>query len=117
MEHVQELRPDWTPIEARRHLNDFLFRTDKEVMRMTANLSGGEKARASLSLIAAHAPQLLILDEITNNLDLETKEHVIQVLKSYQGAMIIVSHEVDFLEAIDINHTYTIIDGKITFNQ
>jgi ATPase subunit of ABC transporter with duplicated ATPase domains len=83
-------------------------------MQVAANLSGGEKAHASLSMIAAKTPRLLILDEITNNLDLETKEHVIQVLKEYPGAMIIVSHEEDFLEAIDVCHTYTIVDGKLS---
>ena len=115
IQHVQELRPDWTEIEARRHLSDFLFRKNEEVMQVATNLSGGEKARLSLSMIAAKTPRLLILDEITNNLDLETKEHVIQVLKEYPGAMIIVSHEEDFLEATNIDHICTITDGKLNF--
>ncbi|NKB47155.1 MAG: ABC transporter ATP-binding protein [Legionellales bacterium] len=76
--------------------------------------SGGEKTRVSLSLIAAKTPRLLILDEITNNLDLETKEHVIQVLKNYPGAMIIVSHEEDFLQVIGINHVYSVVDGEVS---
>ena len=66
-------------------------------------------------MIAAKTPKLLILDEITNNLDLETKEHVIQVLRDYPGAMIVVSHEKDFLQATGIDHTYTLVDGKISF--
>lgn len=115
IQHIQKLCPDWTEIETRRHLNDFLFRKNEEVMQLCANLSGGEKARLSLSMIAAKTPRLLILDEITNNLDLETKEHVIQVLKEYPGAMLIVSHEEDFLEAIDIDHAYTITDGRLNF--
>lgn len=115
IQHIQELRPDWTEIEARRHLNDFLFRKNEEVMQIAANLSGGEKARLSLSMIAAKTPRLLILDEITNNLDLETKEHVIQVLKQYPGAMIIVSHEEDFLQAIEVDHICTITDGRLNF--
>ena len=113
IQHIQDLRPDWTKIEARRHLNDFLFRKNEEVMQIAANLSGGEKARLSLSMIASKTPRLLILDEITNNLDLETKEHVIQVLKQYPGAMIIVSHERDFLEVIDIDHVCTITDCRL----
>ena len=113
IEHIKELRPDWAEAEVRRHLNDFLFRKNEEVMKIAANLSGGEKVRASLSLIAAKTPRLLILDEITNNLDLETKEHVIQVLKEYPGAIIVVSHEEDFLEAIDVDHTYMVADGKL----
>ena len=115
IQYILDLRPDWTEIEARRHLGDFLFRKNEEVMQVAANLSGGEKARLSLSMIAAKIPRLLILDEITNNLDLETKEHVIQVLKEYPGGMIVVSHEEDFLKAIDIDHVYTITDGRLNF--
>jgi len=115
IEHVTELRPDWSDVDARRHLNDFLFRKNEEVMQLAANLSGGEKVRATLSMIAAKTPRLLILDEITNNLDLETKQHVIQVLIEYPGAIIIVSHEEDFLHAIGVDHVYTIIDSELTF--
>ncbi len=50
-------------------------------------LSGGEKARLSLAKIALRTPKLLLIDEITNNIDLETKEHIAQVLKEYPGAM------------------------------
>ncbi len=113
VDHIKELRPDWTGIEIRHHLNDFLFRKNDEIRQIASNLSGGEKARLCLSMIAAKTPRLLILDEVTNNLDLETKQHVIQVLKEYPGAMIIVSHDEDFLEAIGIDHTYTIVDGNI----
>jgi ATPase subunit of ABC transporter with duplicated ATPase domains len=66
-------------------------------------------ARLSLAQIAACTPRLLILDEITNNLDLETKEHVVQVLNAYPGAIIVTSHDVDFpaeiriSEVVDIN--------------
>lgn len=113
-EHIKKCRSDWGENDIRRHLNDFLFRKNEEVMKVAKNLSGGEKARLCLSMIAAQTPKLLILDEITNNLDLETKEHVIQVLQEYPGAMIIVSHEEDFLEAININYTCTIVNGKIS---
>ncbi len=94
--------------EARCHLNDFLFRKNEEVNTYVSALSGGERARLSLALIAAKTPKVLILDEITNNLDLETKEHVIQVLKEYPGALIVVSHDNDFLEAIGIINTVAI---------
>ena len=103
LETIAELVPTWTHIEVRRHLNDFLFRKNEEVNALVRTLSGGEKARLSLAQIAAKTPKLLILDEITNNLDLETKEHVTQVLKAYPGAMIVISHEADFLEEIGIN--------------
>ena len=103
LETIAELVPTWTHIEVRRHLNDFLFRKNEEVNSLVAQLSGGEKARLSLAQIAARTPKLLILDEITNNLDLETRGHVIEVLKNYPGAMIVISHDADFLKEIEVS--------------
>ncbi len=114
IENVLEIRPDWNEATARRHLNDFLFRKNEEVHNLTSNLSGGEKARLSLASIAAKSPRLLILDEITNNLDLETKAHVIQVLQAYPGAIIVVSHEEDFISSIKITHKYKIQNGHLS---
>lgn len=101
-------RKDWRPIEARKHLNDFLFRKNEEVNTKVKNLSGGEKARLSLALIAACSPKLLLLDEITNNLDRETKQHVIEVIRDYPGALLIVSHDEEFLSAIGIKNFYSL---------
>ncbi len=115
IEHLTKARTDWNDIEARQHLSHFLFRKNEEIIQLASTLSGGEKARLSLSLIAAKTPRLLILDEITNNLDLETKEHVIQVLREYPGAMIIVSHDDDFIEHIGIDFYYTIKNSSIFF--
>ncbi len=78
-----------------------------------STLSGGEKARLSLAQITAKTQKLLILDEITNNLDLETKEHVTQVLKAYPGTMIIISHEADFLEEIGIREVVNVGKFKL----
>lgn len=113
LETITELAPSWSYKEIRRHLNDFLFRKNEEVTAPVSALSGGEKARLSLAQIAAKTPKLLLLDEITNNLDLETKEHVAQVLKAYPGAMIIISHDTDFLKEIGINHYLEINQGVL----
>lgn len=108
LETIQKLVPTWTHADLRSHLNDFLFRKNEEVNALVSTLSGGEKARLTFAQIAAKTPKLLILDEITNNLDLETREHVIQVLKDYPGALIVISHDEDFLNAILIENHYTI---------
>ncbi|MDZ4322867.1 MAG: ATP-binding cassette domain-containing protein, partial [Alphaproteobacteria bacterium] len=108
LETIHDLVPTWTHGDIRRHLNDFLFRKNEEVNAFVKTLSGGEKARLSLAQIAAKTPKLLILDEITNNLDLETRDHVIQVLKEYPGAMMVISHDEDFLKTIKITHFYNI---------
>lgn len=101
-ESVERLVPSWSPQAIRKHLNDFLFRKNEEVGARIMHLSGGEKVRLSLALIAAKPPALLVLDEVTNNLDRETKAHMVQVLHDYPGAMILISHEDSFLDAIGI---------------
>ena len=108
IETIHNLVPTWTHAELRRHLNDFLFRKNEEMNALVSTLSGGEKARLSLAQIAAKTPRLLILDEITNNLDFETRDHVIQVLKKYPGAMMVISHDEDFLKAINVTQFYNI---------
>ncbi len=113
LETIADLVPAWPHTEVRRHLNDFLFRKNEEVNALVSTLSGGEKARLSLAQIAAKTPKILILDEITNNLDLETKEHVVQVLKAYPGAMIVISHEADFLEEIGISESVDVHKFKM----
>lgn len=107
-ETIADLVHNWSHAEIRRHLNDFLFRKNDEVNALVSTLSGGEKARLSLAQVAAKTPKLLILDEITNNLDFETKEHVVQVLKSYPGAMIVISHDDGFLKEIEIDNIFRI---------
>ena len=105
--------PQATHAEIRVHLNDFLFRKNEEVANKVKNLSGGEKARLSLALIAANPPKLLILDEPTNNVDVETQTHLIEVLSEFPGAMLVISHDKYFLEAIHIETKYQIYQGKI----
>ena len=110
---MQEHVSHWSHAAIRKHLNDFLFRKNEEINAIVSSLSEGEKARLSLALIAAIAPKLLIVDEITNNLDLETREHVIQVLKDYPGAMMVISHDVNFLESIPLTAHYFIHQGLL----
>lgn len=112
-ETIEASAPSWSPAEVRRHLNDFLFRKNDEMHNKVRYLSGGEKSRLCLAQIAAKTPKLLILDEITNNLDLETKEHVIQVLCAYPAALIIISHDQPFLRAVNIDETFNIIENTL----
>ena len=112
-ETIQDISPDWSHSEIRCHLNDFLFKKNDEINNQTSNLSGGEKARLSLAQIAAKTPRLLILDEITNNLDLKTRNHIVQILKDYPGAMIVISHDQEFLQEIGIRDFYQIKDKTL----
>jgi ATPase subunit of ABC transporter with duplicated ATPase domains len=85
------------------------------VNKCVSVLSGEERARLALAKIALQTPKLLLIDEITNNIDLETKEHIPQVLKEYPGAMIIISHDSAFLEEISITHNYTLPADRHTY--
>ncbi len=113
LEAIQSLTPHWSHDEVRKHLNNFLFKKNEEVNANISTLSGGEKARLSLAKIGAKTPNLLILDEVTNNLDIETRAHVIDVLLEYPSAIIIVSHDELFLKSIKLTHIYEIINGSL----
>lgn len=108
LETIEELAPNWSHAEVRQHLNNFLFRKNEEVHAKVETLSGGEKVRLNLAQIAAKTQKLLILDEITNNVDLSTKEHLLKFLHAYPGGFIIVCHDDGFLKKLDLDATYLI---------
>ncbi|MFN6981802.1 MAG: ABC-F family ATP-binding cassette domain-containing protein [Brevundimonas sp.] len=113
------LKPDETLVEAWRRLNPegslndaqaalarFLFR-NTAAHRLVGALSGGERLRAALACVmtGAISPQFLILDEPTNHLDLDSVAAVEGALSIYDGALVVVSHDADFLKAIGIERT------------
>ncbi len=108
LETIQDVQSSWSYVEIRRHLNDFLFRKNEEVMARTTILSGGEKAWLSLAQIVPKTPKLLMLDEVTNNVDFETRDHIIRVLKEHPGTLLVISHDSDFLKEIGVEGVYNI---------
>lgn len=72
--------------------------TREQMTCLVKNLSGGEKTRLSFAMIAAKAPQLIIMDEPTNHLDFETKQSLIAAIKNFNGAVVLVSHDWELLE-------------------
>ena len=80
-----------------------LIRGD-DVFRDVDTLSGGERFRVAMACLLFSDPpaQLLILDEPTNNLDLASVDHLVEALNSYHGAILVVSHNPDFLDRIGI---------------
>ncbi len=113
IDNLANVKPDWSEAQIRRHLSDFLFYSNEEIYAQAETLSGGEKARLALAKIAANSPGILLLDEVSNNLDLEARDHMIQVLNAYPGTLIIISHDQDFLNAINLDETYTIKKGLL----
>ncbi len=108
-EMARDKAPHMPEADLRSHLNDFLFKKNEEISNKISNLSGGEKARLSLALIALKTPSLLVLDEITNNVDLITKRYLSQIISRYPGTLIVISHEVSFLDEINITKCYDIL--------
>ena len=92
--------------ELRNRLARFLIRGDA-VDRPVATLSGGERFRVALArlLLADPPPQLLVLDEPTNNLDLDTVDQFVAALAAYRGAVLIVSHDDTFLARLGVSRT------------
>ncbi|MFD7627426.1 ABC-F family ATP-binding cassette domain-containing protein [Streptomyces sp. NPDC059851] len=97
----------------RARLAHFLFRGAR-AERAAGTLSGGERFRAALAalLLAEPAPQLLMLDEPTNNLDLASVRQLAGALDAYEGALLVASHDVPFLESIGITR-WLLLDGTI----
>jgi ATP-binding cassette subfamily F protein uup len=83
----------------------FNFSRDHIDAVQASQLSGGERAKVILASIAAQKANLLILDEPTNNLDIPTIEGLQEALSSYKGAIVLVSHDREFIESIGIART------------
>jgi ATPase subunit of ABC transporter with duplicated ATPase domains len=103
VENVRAVAPRASVNEVRAGLARFLFRGAR-ADQVAGTLSGGERFRAVLAalLLADPPPQLLLLDEPTNNLDMASARQLSEALSCYQGALVVVSHDVPFLGSIGI---------------
>jgi ATP-binding cassette subfamily F protein 3 len=100
------------PVEARTYLGRFLF-TGDDVFRPVKLLSGGEKNKLALAQLTYLKPNLLILDEPTNHLDLDSREALGEMLRGYEGTLILVSHDRYLLDQAT-NRTLEIANGAIS---
>ncbi|MET7840902.1 ABC-F family ATP-binding cassette domain-containing protein [Streptomyces sp. NPDC005373] len=101
--NVARMAPGVTDNHIRSQLARFLFKGAR-AEQPAGTLSGGERFRATLAatMLAAPAPQLLMLDEPTNSLDMASVRQLTSALESYEGALLIASHDLPFLESIGI---------------
>jgi ATPase subunit of ABC transporter with duplicated ATPase domains len=109
LENFRRLNPAADDNAAHAALARFVFR-NVTALKPAGTLSGGERLRAALAcaLMAARPPQLVILDEPTNHLDLESIAAIEAALVAYDGALLVVSHDRDFLDAIGIERELTL---------
>jgi ATP-binding cassette subfamily F protein 3 len=114
-ENVMELRTNenqLTEQQARAILGAFLFRKD-DVHKPIGVLSGGEKSRLALARILVKPPNLLLMDEPTTHLDIASIDALIHALKSYEGTLIFISHDVHFIRALAENVLH-VHSGRLT---
>ncbi|MBL1202584.1 MAG: ABC-F family ATP-binding cassette domain-containing protein [Nostoc sp. GBBB01] len=105
LENMQAANPNLSYQLLRQQLGHFLFKYD-EVNKSASVLSGGELARLAIAMISISEIDLLILDEPTNNLDIETVEQMVVGINDYQGAIWVISHDLDFLSRISITQSF-----------
>jgi len=116
-DHVVKLMPDATEAQRRSRLAQFGLGV-KNAETPAGDLSGGEKARLLFSLIGFHKPHLLVLDEPANHLDIDSRAELIKSLNNYEGAVLIISHDRNLLEAVvdrlaPLKKAYENIEAKI----
>ncbi|MFI3241144.1 MAG: ATP-binding cassette domain-containing protein [Alphaproteobacteria bacterium] len=97
------------------YLKDFLFKAE-QAQTPVSSLSGGEKNRLMLALVLAQPSNFLILDEPTNDLDMDTLDLLQNVLSDYQGTVLIISHDRDFLDNTVSSVIYMKGNGEILEN-
>jgi ATP-binding cassette subfamily F protein 3 len=108
---IADLRPQWGRGPIQNHLGCFGFSGD-DVLRSTAVLSGGERARTALALLTLGKANLLVLDEPTNHLDVESIEALEDALEEYEGSVLLVSHDRAFLREL-VTRVWWINNGKL----
>lgn len=94
------------------YLKDFLFRPDQAQCPVSA-LSGGEKNRLMLAVALAQPSNFLVLDEPTNDLDMDTLDLLQEVLDDYEGTLLLVSHDRDFIDRVVTSVIYMKGDGSV----
>ncbi|TDC46269.1 ABC-F family ATP-binding cassette domain-containing protein [Jiangella ureilytica] len=110
LENLRTSAPDLPELEARRVLGSFLFSGDA-VDKPAGVLSGGEKTRLALASLVVSSANVLLLDEPTNNLDPASREEVLAALRSFAGAIVLVTHDEGAVEALSPERVVLLPDG------
>jgi ATPase subunit of ABC transporter with duplicated ATPase domains len=109
-ENIRHLAPDTGAQELRNLLGSFLF-TGEQLDQAAGTLSGGEKTRLALAGLVSSAANVLLLDEPTNNLDPASRAQVLDALRSFSGAVVLVTHDPGAVEALEPERVILLPDG------
>jgi ATPase subunit of ABC transporter with duplicated ATPase domains len=113
VERFERRVPSWPTADVRTLLAKFGLRAD-HVEREVDDLSPGERTRAGLALLQACGTNVLVLDEPTNHLDLPAIEQLEQALESYDGALLLVTHDRRMLQNVRLDRTWRVDRGRVT---
>jgi len=100
LENLRHAAPDLTDTEVRSVLGSFLFQGD-DAYKPARVLSGGEKTRLALATLVVSQANVLLLDEPTNNLDPASRAEILRALRTYEGAVVLVTHDEGAVEALE----------------
>jgi len=110
LENMKTASPDMGDVDTRKTLGSFLFSGD-DVHKPASVLSGGEKTRLSLAMLVVSAANVLLLDEPTNNLDPASRQEILGALRTYKGAVVLVSHDEGAVAALEPERVLLLPDG------
>jgi ATPase subunit of ABC transporter with duplicated ATPase domains len=108
--------PQMAPADVRTLLAKFGLKADQVTSRV-GRLSPGERTRAAMALLQARGVNLLVLDEPTNHLDLPAIEQLEEALESYDGALLLVTHDRRLLDHVRLDQRWQVEDGRVTTAQ
>ena len=111
LEIIRRMMPDASESSRRSKLATFGLGFDKQETTV-ANLSGGERARLLLNMVAMEAPHMLILDEPTNHLDIDSRRALLDALNDYEGAVILITHDRSLMELV-ADRLWLAADGHV----
>lgn len=110
LQNMQRASADLTEQNARDLLGSFLFSGDR-VDQLAGTLSGGERTRLAMAMLVSSGANVLLLDEPTNNLDPASREQVLESLRDYEGAVVLVTHDVGAVDALEPERVLLLPDG------
>ena len=110
LENLRTAAPQLADTEARSVLGSFLFSGD-DATKPAGVLSGGEKTRLALAILVVSSANVLLLDEPTNNLDPASREEVLAAIRSYEGAIVLVTHDEGAVRALEPDRVLILPDG------